>query len=144
MTSDVKYKKISDSILSGLINEIEFWHADGLLRRRRYLIESIEKEARLHYSTCLNIGNWTLLLRNGTNQKENTVIGITPRLPIAYDLYYLDNLILRLNNISQTRKFLVHLTEYIPQETSDLLDWVIDNRLMRMVPLEHFIGGGIL
>lgn len=144
LTSDVKYKKISDCILSGFINEIEFWHADGLLRRRRYLIESIEKEARLHYSTCLNIGNWTLLLRNGTNQQENTVIGITPRFPSAYDLYYLDNLSLQLNNISQTRKFLVHLTEYIPQETSDLLDWVIDNRLMRMVPLEHFIGGGIL
>lgn len=144
MISDVKYIKISDSILSGLINEIEFWHADGLLRRRRYLLESIEKEARIHYSTCLNIGNWTLFLRNGMNKKENTVIGITPRLPNAYDLYYLDNPSLQLNNISQTRKLLVHLTEYIPQERSELLEWIIDNRLMKMIPLEHFIGGGIL
>ncbi len=141
---DVKYQRISGPVLSKLINEIEFWHADGLLRRRRYLLESIEKEARLHYSTCLNVGNWTLLLCNGANQKENTVIGITPRLPNAYDLYYLDNPSLQLNNISHTRKLLVHLTEYIPQERSNLLEWVIDNRLMKMIPLEHFIGGGIL
>ncbi|MCD5401355.1 toll/interleukin-1 receptor domain-containing protein [candidate division NPL-UPA2 bacterium] len=138
------YQKLSDQALDRIVNELEYWHADGLLRRRRYLLESIKNEAFQYYSTCLNIGNWTLLLKNGLNQKEDTLLGITPRLPNADDLYRLDNPSLRLNNISLSRKFLIHLTESISKEKSDFLEWIIDNRPIQTIILEQFIGGSVL
>jgi len=144
LINDGKYKKFSDCVLPYIINEIEFCHADGLLRRRRYLLESVENEAQLYYNTCLNIGNWTLFLHNGTNQKEDTIIEITPRTPSAQDLYCLDNLSLQLNNISQVRKLLIHSTSYMSQDRTNLLGWVINNRLMEIFHLDHFIGGCIL
>lgn len=139
------YKKLSDQARDRVINELEYWHADGLLRRRRYLLESIKNEALQHYSNCLNIGNWTLLLRNGLNQREDILLGITPRVPNANDLYHLDNPSLRLNNISQIRKLLIHLTEpSIFEERTHFLEWVIDNRPIQTIILERFVGGGVL
>lgn len=139
------YQKLSDQTLDRIVNELEYWHADGLLRRRRYLLESIKNEVLQHYSTCMNIGNWTLLLRNGLNQREDILLGITPRVPNANDLYHLDNPSLRLNNISLIRKFLIHLTEpSIFEERTHFLKWVIDNRPIQTIILERFVGGGVL
>lgn len=138
------YQKLTDHALNRIISEIEYRHADGLLRRRRYLLESVKKEALKYYRTCLNIGNWTLLLKNGLNQRQNAIIVIIPRLPNAFDLYRLESPHLRLNNVSLSRKFLVHLTESVPKEKSYFLEWVINNRPLQMIILEKFIGGSVL
>jgi len=144
LTIGGNYQKLSDHALDRIISEIEYWHADGLLRRRRYLLESVKKEALKYYRTCLNIGNWTLLLKNGVNQRQNAIIGIIPRLPNAFDLYSLESSHLRLNNVSLSRKFLVHLTESVPIEKSYFLEWVINNRPLQTIILEKFIGGSVL
>lgn len=90
LTSDSHgFDVLTDVGLDHAVAQVEAAHAQGLVRRRRMLIRSIEEAAAAGDATaCVLLPEWRLLVEHGGRW---TLVGITPRLPTAQDLELLDD-----------------------------------------------------
>ncbi len=117
----IKNEKLEDLIL-----EIEAFHANGLNRRRNLLIRSIELEMKKKYDTIFYIDNWILILKDSRNQENNQMVSITPRTPKSLDLYKLDQIEYKNNDIE---RILYYQAENILDIHAKMLKWIIREKL---------------
>jgi len=133
---DHRYDTFNASALERIVSAVEASHAQGLVRRRRMIVRSIEEAARDSGSTeCLPLPKWRLRVEH---PGRSTLVGITPRLPTARDLQSLDEA--RNGESSRVNALLVHATRSLSIERRKHLDWVVGDRDLELLP-ENAIGG---
>lgn len=136
MTDAHGYDILTDASLDRVVGLVEMAHAQGLVRRRRMLIRSIEEAARAAGCTsCIPTRSWRLLVEQGG---RSTLLGITPRLPTATDLQELDEA--RLDAGADVGATLVHSARILRAEWRQHLSWVVSDRDLTVTP-ENAIGG---
>lgn len=137
LTTDAHgYDILTDAALDRVVGLVEMAHAQGLVRRRRMLIRSIEEAARAAGCTsCIPTRSWRLLVEQGG---RSTLLGITPRLPTATDLQELDEA--RLDTGASIGATLVHSARILRAERRQHLSWVVSDRDLTVTP-ENAIGG---
>ena len=136
MTDAHGYDILTDASLDRVVGLVEMAHAQGLVRRRRMLIRSIEEAARAAGCTsCIPTRSWRLLVEQGG---RSTLLGITPRLPTATDLQELDEA--RLDAGADVGATLVHSARILRAERRNHLSWVVSDRDLTVTP-ENAIGG---
>jgi TIR domain len=130
------YDVLTDSALDGVVAAVEAAHAQGLVRRRRMLIRSIEEAAAASGATaCVPLREWRLLVEH---DGRSTLLGITPRLPTAEDLQLLDEA--RSATVSDCSAVLVHSARSLREDRAAHLGWVAGDRDLELTP-ENAIGG---
>lgn len=130
------YEILTDAALDRVVGLVEMAHAQGLVRRRRMLIRSIEEAARAAGCTsCIPTRSWRLLVEQAG---KPTLLGVTPRLPTATDLQELDEA--RLGTGADIGATLVHSARILRAERRQHLSWVVSDRDLTIAP-ENAIGG---
>ena len=122
--------------LDRVLGEVEAAHASGMVRRRRNLIRSIEDAAS--YGGCLTtpLADWRVRVECPGGAEE-TVLGVTPRLPCADDLQVLDEA--RAKAGDDVGAVLVHAARGLRPELRGHLQWVAADRELNLIP-EYSIG----
>lgn len=136
MTDAHGYDILTDAALDRIVAEVEMAHAQGLVRRRRMLVRSVEEAAAAAGCTsCVPTQSWRLLVeQNGAS----TLVGVTPRLPTAGDLQELDQA--REATGVGIAAVLVHSARVLRPVRRDHLVWVAGDRDLTLTP-ENAIGG---
>jgi hypothetical protein len=130
------YDTFTPAALDKLAAAVEASHAQGLVRRRRMLVGSIEEAAQAAGCTsCLPLPQWRLWVERAAGP---TLVGITPRLPTATDLHELDRA-RDLAGVNATA-LLVHSARVLRPAQRQHLEWVTGPRDLAMAP-ENAIGG---
>jgi hypothetical protein len=129
------FRVLTDAALDRVLGQVEAAHAQGLVRRRRMLVRSIADAAAAAGCSSVTLPDWRLAVRCGC---ESTLLGITPRLPTAEDLQYLDQA--RSSSNGTSSAVLVHAARELRGELSDHLRWVSAERELVVMP-ENAIGG---
>lgn len=133
---DHGYDILTDAALDALVGRVEAAHAEGLVRRRRMLVQSVEEAASAGGCTaCVPLANWRLLVEHGG---QSTLVGITPRLPTAHGLQHLDQA--RSTVGTDPSAVLVHAARALRGELRSHLAWVAGTRDLVLTP-ENAIGG---
>jgi TIR domain len=125
------YDVLTDSALERVVLGVEAAHADGIVRRRRMLTQSIEDAARAAGCECLPQRSWRLRVEQGG---AATLVGVTPRLPAADDLQALDEA-----RTSEDMLLLVHGARRLRPRLQRHLEWVTGDREITLKP-ENAIG----
>lgn len=136
MTDAHGYGVLTDAALDRVVANVEMAHAQGLVRRRRMLIRSVEEAAiAAGCASCIPTQSWRLLIEH---EGESTLVGITPRLPTATDLQDLDEA----RNAAGVDIFalLVHSARILRPDRREHLSWVAGDRSLTVTP-ENAIGG---
>ena len=134
LEDDHRYQILTPAALERVVALVEAAHAHGLVRRRRMLVTSIQEAALAAGCRCLPTQSWRLVVQQGAH---STLVGVTPRLPTATDLQYLDD---ARNQIDPTTSaVLVHSARYLRELRRAHLTWVTGNRDLTLVP-ENAIG----
>jgi hypothetical protein len=126
---------LTDSALDRVLAEVEAAHAQGLVRRRRMLIRSIADAAAAAGCANIPLPDWRLRIECCSG---STLIGITPRLPTARDLQFLDQA--REDSDPGSSAILVHAARRLEQQLREHLSWVGAERELVVMP-ENAIGG---
>jgi hypothetical protein len=130
------YEILTEPALDTVVAAIEAAHAQGLVRRRRMLIRSIEEAARASGAvSCVPLPNWRLLVEHADS---STLLGVTPRLPTAEDLQMLDDA--RTSTGDDPSAVLVHSARQLRDDRLRHLTWVTGDRTLELTP-ENAIGG---
>jgi hypothetical protein len=129
------YDVLTDAALDRVLSEVEAAHAHGLVRRRRMLIQSIADAAAAAGYASVALPDWRLTVRCPS---ESTLLGITPRLPTAEDLQFLDQA--RSHSGEGSPAVLVHAARELGSELRTHLSWVSADRELVVMP-ENAIGG---
>jgi hypothetical protein len=136
MTDAHGYEVLTSAALDRVVSHVEAAHAQGLVRRRRMLIRSIEEAAAAGGATaCVPLRDWRLLVEHGG---RSTLLGITPRLPTAQDLQLLDDA--RSTVGTAPSAVLVHSARMLRQDRAAHLTWAAGDRDLELTP-ENAIGG---
>jgi len=136
VSDDHGYDTLTASALDAVVGAVEAAHAQGLVRRRRMLVRSIEEAAIASgCSLCLPLPNWRLRVEHGD---RSTLVGVTPRLPTATDLQHLDQE--RATAHTDPMALLVHSARVLRPERREHLDWVVGDRDLSLIP-ENAVGG---
>lgn len=127
---------LTTTALDRLIENVERAHAQGISRRRRMLMQSVQEAALAAGCTeCLTLPEWRLRV---AHVKGATLIAITPRLPTALDLQKLDQE--RTSYHSGAGALLVHSARTLRPPLRDHLEWAAGDRDLTIAP-ENAIGG---
>lgn len=126
---------LTETALDRLVREIEAAHANGIVRRRRMLVCSVQDAARAKQATSVALRDWTL---DVDGPKGRTIVAISPRLPTAGDLQRLDRT--RAAVDTGAKALLVHATRRLRDSDSEHLKWVTGDRDLELLP-ENAIGG---
>jgi hypothetical protein len=130
------YDTFTDAALDNVVAAVEASHAEGLVRRRRMLVLSIEEAAKASGCTsCLPLPEWRLRVEHAAGP---TLVGITPRLPTANDLQQLD--LARAAASDNPVALLVHSARALRPARREHLEWVTGPRDLALAP-ENAIGG---
>jgi hypothetical protein len=129
------YDILTLTTLDRVIHGIEKAHAHGLVRRRRYLVRSVEDAARDAGATCIPLRDWSL---DVTLPPRHSIVGVTPRTPAAEDLQRVDQARIKID--PDARAMLVHPTRNLRDDTRTHLEWIIHGRDLRLIP-DNAIGG---
>lgn len=136
VTDDHGYQVLTAAGVDRVVAQVEAAHAQGLVRRRRMLLRSIEEAAAASGATaCVPLRDWRLLVEHG---ERSTLLGITPRLPTAEDLQLLDDA--RSTSGGAPSAVLVHSARMLRAEQARHLTWVAGDRDLELTP-ENAIGG---
>ena len=131
-----EFEVLTAPALDRVVARVEAAHAQGLVRRRRMLIRSIEEAAAASGATaCVPLREWRLLVEHGG---QSTLLGITPRLPTAEDLQLLDAA--RSSAGTGPSAVLVHSARALRDARAAHLAWVAGERDLELTP-ENAIGG---
>jgi hypothetical protein len=133
---DHDYDVLTTAALDAVVARVEASHAQGLVRRRRMLVRSIEEAARASgCNACLPLPDWRLWVEHPAG---STLVGITPRLPNPTDLQALDDA--RRNSSGDPVALLVHSARVLRPTLRDHLEWIVGPRDLALAP-ENAIGG---
>ena len=123
------YDVLTDSAIERIIREVESAHAAGIGRRRRMLVQSIEDAVTdSGTATCVPLPGWRLLV---SEQDDDTLVGVAPRLPTSRDLYELDCDRRQLSPKPHSG-LLVHASRRIESSRQAELKWAIANRQLAL------------
>jgi len=124
---DLRYKGefniIKSSIIEKILIQIEFRHAEGILRRNRNLRASLIKEYSKFYGIT-QMRDWLLYLEPKNASKQSTMIKLSPRTPKIDDLYLLNESPWRELNIDESRRVVVHEAKYYPKIYGLVFNWI--------------------
>jgi len=132
---DHGFDVLTDTALDRLVRQIEAAHANGIVRRRRMLVCSVEDAARAEQATSIALRDWML---DVDGPKGRTIVAVAPRLPTASDLQRLDQTRAAVDPGAEA--LLVHATRHLRESDLEHLKWVTGNRDLDMLP-ENAIGG---
>ncbi len=133
---DHGYDCLTESALDRVVAAVEAAHANGIVRRRRMLVRSVEDAARASgCDTCLPLPGWRLLIGHSATI---TLVGVTARLPNAQDLQGLDEAKDAIGNANTV--LLVHAARALREPLVKHLTWVAEGRDLSLVP-ENAVGG---
>lgn len=124
---------LAEDCLPRLLFQVERSHAAEIMRRRRALVESAAEALRSAGETFTNLPSWRLLT-------ERSMIGFATSVPTPKDLFELDQAAREYPNVQHSS--LVHATRRLSERRAELLDWVIGERPLRLVP-ETSVGTGL-
>jgi hypothetical protein len=127
---------LDEGALDGVLGVIEIAHASGMVRRRRNLVRSVEDAARHGGCSTTPLRDWRVRVECAASQEE-TVLGVTPRLPCADDLQALDDA--RKEAGEGVGAVLVHAARGLRPELRGHLQWVAGDRELTLIP-EYSIG----
>ena len=134
LVDDHGYEILKDTTLDKVLARVEAAHAQGLVRRRRMLVQSVEEAASAAGCTCVPLPGWRLLVEHAGH---STLLGITPRLPTAEDLQDLDQA--RSASGVDRSAVLVHSARALREQLRSHLTWVACDRDLVLTP-ENAIG----
>lgn len=134
IADDHGYNVLTEPALDRVLAEVEAAHAHGLVRRRRMLIRSISDSAVAAGCVSVPLSDWRLRVECCSG---STLLGITPRLPTASDLQYLDRA--RVESNTAGSAVLVHAARKLDDELRAHLGWVAADRELVVMP-ENAIG----
>ncbi len=130
--------RISEPFLERVVDKVEQRHAAAFLRRRRELMGSVWSALKMAGIDYTGVADWSLVAitagRKGRTRDQ--VISITPRAPDTPDLYALDGERAKLN----ADGVLVHTTRHLPYDRGSVLEWVIGNRSLKLVPEDEIVA----
>lgn len=129
------YEILTDDALDRLLREVEAAHANGLVRRRRMLVCSVEDAARAKARTPVALKDWTMDI---TSPSGRSIVAVAPRLPNAGDLQRLDQARQAIDTDAEA--LLVHATRHLRDPHREHLTWVKGDRNIDLIP-ENAIGG---
>jgi TIR domain len=129
------FDTLTDSALEEVVISVEAEHARALVRRRRYLITSLEDAAREAGLDCVPIPGWGTVV---SGPEGPSIVQVTPRMPTVEDLYELD--ITRSKFPGGPSGVLVHAPRRVPASRREVLAWAGASRDLTLVP-ENAIGG---
>ncbi|MGC1852366.1 MAG: toll/interleukin-1 receptor domain-containing protein [Solirubrobacterales bacterium] len=129
------YDTLTDAALDAVVARIEAAHAQGLVRRRRMLIRSIEEAASAAGCSSVPLPAWRVSVECDT---RSTILGVTPRLPTAEDLQLLD--LARSESSDGSSAVLVHSARVLRERLRAHLAWAAGGRDLVVMP-ENAIGG---
>jgi hypothetical protein len=129
------YDVLGASAVERVLAAVEAAHASGLVRRRRMLVDNVERAATAAGATCVALPKWRVLVEHGA---ARTMVGVTPRLPTAEDLHALDAA--RIDADERAQAVLVHSARALREERAAHLAWVTGSRDLELTP-EDAIGG---
>ena len=126
LMSDSSSRTLTEEALERLLRRIEFWHADGLLRRRRNLLSAVVEMSKSTRRKVVELPDWKLLITDIDSPPPFiTILGIVPRLPRVDDLWELH--VSSKTHMTNMRdpcfKVLVFPSEYLPRDRERLLEW---------------------
>ncbi|WP_407342006.1 toll/interleukin-1 receptor domain-containing protein [Pengzhenrongella phosphoraccumulans] len=131
-----EYDTFTDAALDRVVAAVEASHANGLARRRRTLVQSIEEAAKVSGCTsCTPLPGWQLRVEHAAGP---TLVGITPRLPTADDLHKLD--LARGTSGVKPAAVLVYSARALRPARRAHLEWVAGDRDLTLEP-GNAIGG---
>lgn len=128
------YDALTEAALDSVLAAVEAQHARAMVRRRRYLLRSVEETAEGGGCNCAPLPGWRLLIEQGGG---SDVVQVAARLPRVDDLYDLD---LARMQVAGDRGVVVHAARSLRDERKRLLAWATGERPLALVP-ETAIGG---
>lgn len=143
--NDLMTGKIRPDRLVEILDWVERYHADGLLRRRQESVRAARLLAEARGWTSIVDTRWKLLLTKPSGGLRPVLLGITPRLSRPEDLYELDLWpVPALPVIGiQWRKVVMQASTELPEKRRAILEWVAEARDMGVSPgvnaLEYFL-----
>jgi hypothetical protein len=138
MTALKGYDMFTDAALGHIGAAVEDEHVRALLRRRRYLLRSIEEAAEDEGLVCTPLPGWRLFVKDVTEPDVSSLVQVSPRLPTVEDLHSLDEARLVLSG--SPPGVLVHAARTLPASRRRLLAWAAGRRNLALVP-ENAVGG---
>lgn len=129
------YEVLTDEALDRTVAELEAAHATALVRRRRYLVRSVEEAAKAKGLRSTTLPGWRLLVESDDRRE---LVGVCPRLPDVEQLWAVD--VARANHPQPIDSgLLVHAARILPAGRRALLTWAAGDRPLAMTP-ENSIG----
>jgi hypothetical protein len=138
---------LAQEALERLLRRIEFWHADGLLRRRRNLLSAVVEMSKKARRSVVELADWKLLITDIDSPPPFiTILGIVPRLPRVDDLWelYASSETHMIHMRDPCCKVLAFPSEYLPRGRERLLEWAGRPHgitLVEMQGLPTLLGG---
>lgn len=123
------YDVLTEEALDRVLEAAEAAHANGLVRRRRMLIGSVDDAASAAGADCTPLRDWMLDVRAASGR---AVISVAPRLPDAMDLQKVDEA--RGKADPGAAAVLVHATRQLRPELAEHLAWATGSRSLTLIP----------
>lgn len=128
-----------DPLVSGaidrIIQEVEAAHAQGIVRRRRMLLQSVQEAASSAGARATPLRDWSL---DVVAAGRRSIVSVAPRLPAASDLQRLDETRVQIDPAADG--VLVHAARNLDDGRRRHLEWLTRNRGLETVP-DNGIGG---
>jgi hypothetical protein len=128
------YDVFTENAMDAILSEVEAIHANTIVRRRRYLLRSVEDAARSAGLACTPSAGWRLLVQDPA---KTTLVQVSSRRPTVEELYALDGERIRLSTFASG--VLVHSARTLPKNQRDVLAWAAGARDLTLVP-ENAVG----
>lgn len=126
LVNDGKFYLIKEKNIESIISKIETFHAYGLNQRRNDFMRSIEFNCAPRYNQYVYLQNWIIYFTDSKDMSPDALVTITPRVPKAADLYYLEKISQKIINLKDdTSKILYHKSENIPKFHKQVLKWIL-------------------
>lgn len=127
VTPDGSQLKVGDVALDGIVAAAEIAHAAALARRRRFLIGSTRASAERAGLAVEFLPGWRL--RVAKDHHEAQILSHLPCLPQPEDLHAIHEIL-----APAETGLVIHHPHAIPEERRRLLDWMVENRNVQLVP----------
>jgi hypothetical protein len=122
---------LTENYLNSLFNQIESVHASSMLRRRRTLMTSLQKELERHGISYKLLSNWSLVADTTKGFSGHHLISITPRPPEVPDLFFLHK-DCSAYHLDLERGVLLHTVSQATDEKDAVLKWVIAEKKLAL------------
>jgi len=117
---------LAEDAVDEVVELVERTHSIALARRRRQLLVSAMAAAQAAGRHVEPAPAWRLHVSTAS---EHELLGVLPHLPVPADLYEIDR-----HRSGDQRAVLVHAAHVIDAQRRAILDWMIGERAIELVP----------